>query len=174
MYQIEHFGHVFAIAFGLSAIFYYIELREVAEERIKETLEVLAGSLGFAEQAVKDKIRQLLYASFSEGMLSLKPRSKELKEKLEKLRLEQKHVTWRYHLLDLASIMIVFSHFATHAFAILSTAVSLGALIHAGFDPEYKFGLWSIITMLILSFASIIWSLSFYVVVLPILKLRFF
>ena len=49
-FAIEDFGHVLAIAFTLSAIFYYVELRELAIERLKQTLDAFETAIGRAEE----------------------------------------------------------------------------------------------------------------------------
>ena len=66
MYKIEHFGHALALAFGLSAVLYYIELREIAEARLKIVLDAhkeaeLSGSvIGTAARQGKDAYQAIL------------------------------------------------------------------------------------------------------------------
>ncbi|MFH0299810.1 hypothetical protein AAFX91_21765 [Bradyrhizobium sp. 31Argb] len=168
MYRIEHFAPVFEIAFTLSALFYYVELREVAVERLRDALDTIAAAQTSAEQAIKDRIRDLIKTDIPPGgMLSLSSRTKEVDAKLSDLESEKERVMLQWIFLRWASRMIAYCNLTTHALAVLSTVVSLGALVYSGFDPHRDFGWQDITILLAMSYASITWNLLFYMLALP-------
>jgi len=167
MYRLEHFGHVLAIAFSVSAIFYYVDFREQAIQRFGSALSALKVATNMAEQAAKDAILNHIRADRPGEMFRLSARTKEETEALAIRKSKQDAEMARWAFLGLVGSMISYSHVATHSFAALSTSASLGFLIYAGFDPEAHFSLTGIISVLALSFASIIWNLGFYGYMLP-------
>jgi hypothetical protein len=168
MYKIEDFGHALAIAFGLSAAFYYIELREIAEDRLKGVFAKLVQAHQIADKEYRDAIYAELKAQMSgSNWWTFRKKSQKERDILE----AYKHATAlekrRFSLLQFATMAVLFSHEMTGIVTLTSTAVSLGSLIYSGYCPDETFG-WKFITfILFLSFLAIIWYICFYVIAIP-------
>jgi hypothetical protein len=170
MFRIENFGHVLAIAFGLSAVFYYIELREVAEERIKQALKTYEDAQRTADRTFLDAAFDQIKADMNRpNWLTLAPRPKQTEQKLDDLERVKIQALFQSLQFWLVLKFLRYSHAATRILTLLSTTVSLGSLVYSGFYPDEYFG-WRYITLILLvSFSSIGWYLCLYLVAVPML-----
>lgn len=167
-YKIEDFGHVFAIAFGLSAIFYYAELSEATYRRWTRVLLLLADADKTASDARKLEIMEQVKIDMAGGLLRWGPLPTELRERLTKSRNALKKAKIRSYLISALIYAVFLSHIFTHILAWISALVSLVALLHSGFHPNMEFSARGITALLLLSFASIVWTFGFYGILLPI------
>jgi hypothetical protein len=169
-YKPEDFGHVFAIAFGLSAIFYYAELSEVAYKRWTKVLLLLADADKTLTEIRKREIMKQIEADFAGGMFRiLKPLPMHLQQEIARSRKTMNTATLKSALLSFLYYFVFVSHLLTHLLAWISAFVSLVVLLNSGFHPNKEFGLSAMVAFLLLSFSSIIWTLGFYGIFLPII-----
>ena len=114
----------------------------------------------------------------TEGVVQTSPESygvraplpKEAKAKLAELDREKERAMLKWLAFQWAARMLTYSQYPTHLLAVLSTIISLGALVYSGFDPEQKFAWQAIVALLALAYASITWNLIFYIFALPRLR----
>jgi hypothetical protein len=166
MFKIEDFGHVLAIAFSVSAIFYFVDFRERAIESFEEALVALRSARLSAEQKFKDAVGEQIGADRGR-MFSLAPRTEEVKKRLAVLEQRQRSATVRWGLLGFLASIIAYSHITTNFLAVLSTGISLGSLIYSGFHPHDCYGWTTITLILVLSFLSIVWNVGLYLILMP-------
>lgn len=172
MLSIEHFGHVLAIAFSVSAIFYYVELRELAEDRLRRAIDAYQSAVALADDQFKETILEDFEASTMHphgGILALRPDPPWLAKKKATIQ-ERGNKALTSSLIDSSLLMILrWTPYLTSTLVVISTTCSLGALIYSGFNPDLEIG-WKLMTLvLVLSYSSISWNLIFYVLLLPLL-----
>jgi hypothetical protein len=172
MLRIEHFGHVLEIAFSVSAIFYYFELRELAEDRLRRAIDAYQSAVALATEQFKGTIPEGVRASAKNpygGLLAI--RRDPLWLQREKAQIQARgDKALTSSLIDSSVLMILrWTPYLTSTLVVISTTCSLGALIYSGFNPDLEIG-WKLMTLvLVLSYSSISWNLIFYVLLLPLL-----
>lgn len=155
MCKVENFGHLLAIAFSLSAIFYYLEMRSLAEDRLKTT------------SAIHDAAKRSAYKRLSAALrLMIWPFSFDVEE--------TENSDGRVVKPFIVTIIVFISKGAiyiggklTVLFVVTSTFSSLGGLIYAGYYPDSRIGCGWMTTILVVSYISIIWNLLVYVLYIP-------
>jgi hypothetical protein len=160
--EIERFDSPLDIAFSLSAVFYYLELRSIARERTQAALVghelALRTEIGRFISAVVDAVinmaSSLIYSgNFYDNFLSNFGRLAWLGLKIGILFVLR-------GILKLSSVLV-------HVFALLSSVVSLGTLIYSGYyKNEIDCRLMTVI--LCLSFTSIFWNILVYFIYIPL------
>jgi hypothetical protein len=175
--EIERFGHPLAIAFTLSALFYYVEMRKVANDRIRKVMEIHRVALNNNRQKLSNIVTGGSDASLSKTIVDItriirQKRSRErfLAEDLSVFLLLEMTVLLWFFRYSIARINI-----SVHIFAWTSTIVSLGALIYAGYiDGKLNCGIMTLI--LIISFYSVVWNIWIYFGYIPAIEwlIRYF
>jgi hypothetical protein len=169
--EIERFGHPLAIAFTLSALFYYVELRKEASKWTSKVLENHREELAKNRERLSSVILGVPDARWPRLITALKAKVAERKsrriflaEDFDVVLLLGSIALW----LGIFKFRILGTRVSVHTNAWTSTIVSLGALIYAGYVPgEISCGIMTLI--LVLSFYSIAWNLWIFFVYLPIL-----
>lgn len=166
--SIEHFGHVLAIAFSVSAILYYIELRELIAKRREEAVAVHeaaqnAATKEWAGAFLRKTKQDMDNARATNRPWILTPTSELSKQELK----TESNVLSRMLLLHYSGAILKTFPFITTALVLLSTTTSLGALLVAGYYPEATLGCGYMTVILAISFASIIWNILVYWIYVP-------
>ncbi|WP_128931937.1 hypothetical protein [Bradyrhizobium zhanjiangense] len=166
--SIEHFGHVLAIAFSVSAILYYIELRELITKRREEAVAIheaarKAANKEWADELVQNIRKDMDNARAANRPWMLTPTREPSEEELK----NESRLLSRMLLLDYSGTLLRAFPFITTALVFLSTATSLGALLVAGYYPEAQPGCSYMTFILAISFASIVWNVLVYWIYIP-------
>lgn len=166
--SIEHFGHVLAIAFSVSAILYYIELRELITKRREEAVAIHEAAQNAANKEWADAFLQKTKQDMDNARAAnrswiLTPTSKSSEQELK----TESKVLSKMLLLHYSGAILKAFPFITTAFVLLSTGTSLGALLVAGYDPDAHLGCRHMTVILFISFASIIWNVLVYWIYIP-------
>jgi hypothetical protein len=170
MFMIEHFGHALEIAFTLSALFYYQELRDLAEDRLRRTIDAYQSGMTSAVDQYKKTIVESVQASARHprgGILAIARDPEWLAKEKEKIDRRRDKALGSSVIHSYVLVALHLSSYLTTILVAISTTCSLGALIYSGYNPNLDIG-WKLMTLiLILSYSSISWNLFFYVLLLP-------
>jgi hypothetical protein len=167
--SIEHFSDLLAIAFSVGAIFYYIDLREIAEKRRKAALMIHDAAQRTANleigRAILDKITSDMQTARKRGESWLTARTPPA---TAQQRNAMNAGLNKGLLSDFSKASVISLSYLTHAFAVLSTATSLGTLLFSAYYPDKReLDCKWMTVILVASYASIIWNLLFYFIYIP-------
>jgi hypothetical protein len=184
MCNIEHFGHLLAIAFSVSAIFYYVDMRKTVERSLKDALTVHDTALRKTDSDWRAGFLNEIFATAYEkdvngelrrvpgGPLSFRRPSNEAKKR---------EAQWHYYLtsavaynsyVKFSRAVLARSLLVTNVLVVISTASSMSALIVSGYYPELKIGCGWATVILVLSYVSITWNILFFLFLIPKLVKR--
>ena len=166
MCLIEDFGHPLEIAFSLSAVFYYVEMRATADERVRAALATHEAAERTAQREYRGVLRDTLKTEITRETVLGLPRRAIPFLTSNALRRELASMT-ALVLLPASRRMVMASRYLTPVFAFLSTAFSLGPLLFAGFQPHYEIdGRWMAL-ILFVAYLSILWNIAIYAIYIP-------
>jgi hypothetical protein len=171
MCKISNFSSPLEIAFGLSAVFYYLELRSIAEKRTNAALTRNDAALTASMQAFIVMIIETVSESAISIATSLAAAGLGgifVGSTLPKVGRLIFHAL-KIAVLYVSLLILKSTRYFVHILVLCSVTASLGSLIYSGYYPEETLNCSKMTQVILASYLSISWNLIVYFIYIPII-----